>query len=56
MPIIEGMFSIEYLICFSIIFIGISIWMWRSDFKISKPKKGDEWIVITYIKSIWKKL
>lgn len=50
------MFSVEYLIGFAIVFIGVFIWMWKSGFKMTKPKKGDEWVVITYIKGVGKKL
>lgn len=54
------MFSVEYLIGFAIVFIGVFIWMWKSNFEMTKPKKGDEWVLITYItgamKGVWGKL
>ena len=49
------MFSIEFAIGFCAIYIGLMIWMGK-DFAIPKPKKGDEWILITVIKKWWKKL
>ena len=49
------MFSTEFLFGFCIVYIGIFIWMGKN-FKIPKPKKGDEWVVITHIKKMWRKL
>ena len=50
------MFSIEYLFIFAAVYIGIFIWMWKSDFKLTKPKKGDEWVVVTVIKDMWEQI